>query len=192
MTSGAPELCEWNSAWVPFCIFLFCPFLSVVGRVFWGRMGGKLARPQREVYSQVKGNLKVGKFPFPKGNLKCFVCWLFEFFPDVSTASVQSLGFWDKVGEKLTLLRQSGGASVGRFFPLSLFISQLRIRRLSWECRGVRVPLLLLPLCLSPLPVSSVPLTLREDQKVYPTTWCRGATVPLTSLGPPIPSLGRD
>lgn len=68
-------------------------------------MGGKLALPQKEVYSHLKNNLKAGKFPFSKRNLKCFVRWMFEFFLGVSKASVQSLGFWDKVREKLTLLK---------------------------------------------------------------------------------------
>lgn len=85
-------------------------------------MGAGLTRPQREVYIQVVGVLKVGRFHFSKGLLKHFVRWIFAFFPNISAISVKSVKFWDQVGENLAVLKKSGDDLVGEFFPLLVII----------------------------------------------------------------------
>lgn len=88
-------------------------------------MGIKLSRPEREAYLQVKSTLRSGNVVSSKKLLKRFVKWVFLYVPSVSVSSVRSLTFWDRVGEKFTLITRTGDDSVREFFLLLILICKV-------------------------------------------------------------------
>lgn len=80
------------------------------------------------------------------GLLKRFVHWIFLYFPNVTVESVKMLSFWDRVGERLSVLGRNGDCSVGKFFPLRVSI-YASVRKMG-SSSGV---------CKSPNPFQNVP-----------------------------------
>lgn len=78
-------------------------------------MGIRLSRPEKESYLQVKTTLVLGNISFKKRDLKAFVKFLFEHFPEISREDATSLVFWGKVGKCIYSEKVKGNFRVGKF-----------------------------------------------------------------------------
>lgn len=126
----------------------------------------------------------MGNGKFSKGLLKDFVRWIFLYVPSVSVSLVNSIEFWDTVGDQLTLIACMGDSSVWKFSPLLILICKVT----SDKGKSSGSPVKSHPLLLSPSP-PGVPHQGGQDNIGSPDT-PRSPLLPCQGrLDHPIPDL---
>lgn len=67
------------------------------------------------MFSQLREILRGGEVIVSKKGLKHFVCWLSVEISDFNMQNVDSILFWDKIGELLTLEGENGDETTSLF-----------------------------------------------------------------------------
>uniref|UniRef100_A0A8D2QGY0 Retroviral nucleocapsid Gag protein p24 C-terminal domain-containing protein n=1 Tax=Zonotrichia albicollis TaxID=44394 RepID=A0A8D2QGY0_ZONAL len=114
-------------------------------------MGSKLSIVQRGVYYDIVSILIKSNVKFSKGKLKQFIRWLFLQFPNISPEEIHNIQFWDKVGNELITLGQSGKLSSAKLVFWSLQIRTALLKQKEMEKKPNVKP------CASALPVPPSP-----------------------------------
>ncbi|XP_074392300.1 uncharacterized protein LOC141728298 [Zonotrichia albicollis] len=114
-------------------------------------MGSKLSIVQRGVYYDIVSILIKSNVKFSKRKLKQFIRWLFLQFPNISPEEIHNIQFWDKVGNELITLGQSGKLPSAKFVFWSLQIRTALLKQKEMEKKPNVKP------CASALPVPPSP-----------------------------------